>query len=149
MENFADRLANAVRRLGNPVCVGLDPRWESLPAGFSWSPVTGPYFRAGPYFEHRRPRSELTQRTFFRLASPGVLILTPSEPQLGFGFDGNEAVLTWPLNYVGYRVEAATNLAPPVIWSPLSGPYLNTNGYFELRRSLFGRPQEFFRLRGP
>ena len=34
MEHFADRLANAVRRTGNPVCVGLDPRWESLPAGF-------------------------------------------------------------------------------------------------------------------
>jgi orotidine-5'-phosphate decarboxylase len=32
MENFADRLANAVRRTGNPVCVGLDPRWEALPA---------------------------------------------------------------------------------------------------------------------
>jgi hypothetical protein len=122
---------------------------ESLPAGFSWSLVTGPYFRAGPYYEHRRPRSELTQRTFYRLAYPGVLILTPTEPQLGFGFEGNEAVLTWPLNYVGYSVETATNLAPPVIWAPLPGPYLSTNGYFELRRSLSGRPQEFFRLRGP
>ncbi|HEX5219648.1 MAG TPA: hypothetical protein VFZ59_08775, partial [Verrucomicrobiae bacterium] len=121
----------------------------SLPAGFSWAPVTGPYFRAGPYFEHRRPRSELTHRTFYRLAYPGVLILTPSEPQLGFGFEANEAVLTWPLNYVGYSVEVTTNLTPPVIWSPLPGPYPNTNGYFELRRSLFGRPQEFFRLRGP
>ncbi len=28
---FADRLADAVRRAGNPLCVGLDPRWESLP----------------------------------------------------------------------------------------------------------------------
>ncbi|MEX0712519.1 MAG: orotidine-5'-phosphate decarboxylase [Pirellulales bacterium] len=31
MENFADRLAAAVRRLASPVCVGLDPRWEQLP----------------------------------------------------------------------------------------------------------------------
>src|SRR4051794_9427706 len=29
--HFADRLAEAVRAKGNPVCVGLDPRWESLP----------------------------------------------------------------------------------------------------------------------
>src|SRR4051812_34294749 len=29
--HFADRLAEAVRARGNPVCVGLDPRWESLP----------------------------------------------------------------------------------------------------------------------
>lgn len=31
--SFADRLAEAVRRKG-PLCVGIDPRWESLPAGF-------------------------------------------------------------------------------------------------------------------
>ncbi|MEZ6116121.1 MAG: orotidine-5'-phosphate decarboxylase [Pirellulaceae bacterium] len=28
---FADRLAQAVQRVGNPVMVGLDPRWENLP----------------------------------------------------------------------------------------------------------------------
>jgi orotidine-5'-phosphate decarboxylase len=31
VDHFADRLAAAVRAKGNPVCVGLDPRWESLP----------------------------------------------------------------------------------------------------------------------
>lgn len=31
MEHFADRLSQAVRRKGTPLCVGLDPRWESLP----------------------------------------------------------------------------------------------------------------------
>jgi orotidine-5'-phosphate decarboxylase len=31
MQAFTDRLAEAVRRHG-PLCVGLDPRWESLPA---------------------------------------------------------------------------------------------------------------------
>jgi orotidine-5'-phosphate decarboxylase len=30
MPTFSDRLADAVRRKG-PLCVGLDPRWESLP----------------------------------------------------------------------------------------------------------------------
>jgi orotidine-5'-phosphate decarboxylase len=29
--SFGDRLAEAVRRCGNPVVVGLDPRWEHLP----------------------------------------------------------------------------------------------------------------------
>jgi orotidine-5'-phosphate decarboxylase len=32
MPHFADRLAAVVRARGNAVCVGLDPRWESLPA---------------------------------------------------------------------------------------------------------------------
>jgi orotidine-5'-phosphate decarboxylase len=31
MTHFADRLAAAVRARGNPLCVGLDPRWEALP----------------------------------------------------------------------------------------------------------------------
>lgn len=28
---FSDRLADAIRRKGTPLCVGFDPRWESLP----------------------------------------------------------------------------------------------------------------------
>jgi orotidine-5'-phosphate decarboxylase len=32
MSHFADRLAEAVRRKGTALCVGLDPRWGSLPA---------------------------------------------------------------------------------------------------------------------
>src|SRR5882724_7453714 len=32
--NFGDKLAESVSRRGTPVVVGLDPRWESLPAGF-------------------------------------------------------------------------------------------------------------------
>lgn len=31
MDHFADRLTAAIRQKGNAVCVGLDPRWESLP----------------------------------------------------------------------------------------------------------------------
>jgi orotidine-5'-phosphate decarboxylase len=31
MQHFSDRLAAAIRARGNPVCVGLDPRWDSLP----------------------------------------------------------------------------------------------------------------------
>ena len=32
MDHFADRLNAAVRTKGNALCVGLDPRWEALPA---------------------------------------------------------------------------------------------------------------------
>lgn len=31
MDGFGDRLAAALHRVGNPVAVGLDPRWEELP----------------------------------------------------------------------------------------------------------------------
>jgi len=49
MTHFADRLTAAVRRQGTPVLVGLDPRWESLPAGLrpptgsSWDTVAKAY----------------------------------------------------------------------------------------------------------
>jgi orotidine-5'-phosphate decarboxylase len=32
VQHFADRLTHAVLHTGNAVCVGLDPRWENLPA---------------------------------------------------------------------------------------------------------------------
>src|SRR5438046_254343 len=44
--HFADSLASAVARSGNPVVVGLDPRWESLPEGFRLGCDDGYAFRA-------------------------------------------------------------------------------------------------------
>jgi len=120
-----------------------------LPAGLSWSSVTGPYFRAGSNFEYRESRAVLAARKYFRLHYPGVLMLTPAEPEMEFHLEPNSAVLTWPLNYVGYTLEATTNLSPPILWTPLGGGYVNTNGVFEYRRALPGAPQEFYRLRGP
>jgi hypothetical protein len=122
---------------------------SELPGGLSWSEVTGPYFRAGPYFEYRESRAALAARKYFRLHYPGVLVLTPAEPEMKLHLEPNAAVLNWPLNYVGYSLEATTNLAPPILWTPLNGAYLNTNDVFEYRRALPGPPQEFYRLRGP
>ena len=69
--------------------------------------------------------------------------------EMEFHLEPNAAVLNWPLNYVGYTLEATTNLSPPSLWTPLDGAYVNTNGVFEYRRALPGPPQEFYRLRGP
>ncbi|MFW5681614.1 MAG: orotidine-5'-phosphate decarboxylase [Phycisphaeraceae bacterium] len=40
MQHFADRLNNAVDRIGSPVCVGLDPVLERLPAAVGWDSPT-------------------------------------------------------------------------------------------------------------
>ena len=120
-----------------------------LPAGLAWSSVTGPYFRAGPYFEYRESRAALAARKYFRLHYPGVLVLTPPEPAMTLHLEPNAAVLNWPINYVGYSIEATTNLAPPVLWIPLPGEAVNTNGVIEYRHVLPGPAQEFYRLRGP
>ncbi|QDT00297.1 orotidine-5'-phosphate decarboxylase [Adhaeretor mobilis] len=44
-----DQLAGAVRRCGNPVVVGLDPRWEQLPAPLTNAMLGEPQERAGAY----------------------------------------------------------------------------------------------------
>ncbi len=38
---FGDRLTAAVRRAGNPVVVGLDPRWQELPSGLKVGVTAG------------------------------------------------------------------------------------------------------------
>ena len=120
-----------------------------MAAGLSWTPVTGPYFRAGPYFEYHESRATLAAQRYFRLQYPSVLVLTPPQPQMEFHLEPNAAVLNWPLNYVGYTLQATTNLSPSILWTPRDGAYVNTNGVFEYRRVLPGPPQEFYRLRGP
>lgn len=47
MSNFADRLADAVRRKG-PLCVGLDPRWEMLPQSIRHAVRDLPPYLRGP-----------------------------------------------------------------------------------------------------
>jgi orotidine-5'-phosphate decarboxylase len=51
MNHFADRLAAAVRNKGNAVCVGLDPRWESLPASLRGRHGDGTLIAAAAAFE--------------------------------------------------------------------------------------------------
>lgn len=115
-----------------------------------WSDVSGPYYRAGPYFEFREPRASLSQQKYFRLHYPGELVLVP-DLTLSFRVEsGNQAVFNWPQNYVGYVLESATNMSPPVLWTPLGDSYVITNGVFEYRKPIPGpHPAEFFRLRGP
>ncbi len=50
-EHFADRLAAAVVRAGTPVLVGLDPRYEQLPAPLTHAlEDDSPNVRAAAYF---------------------------------------------------------------------------------------------------
>ncbi len=49
MKQFGDLLAEAIRRRGNPVVVGLDPRWEQLPAGHRQVSINNSTARAQAY----------------------------------------------------------------------------------------------------
>jgi orotidine-5'-phosphate decarboxylase len=47
--NFGDTLAAAVKRRGNPVVVGLDPRWEQLPRSVAAGQTADSAVRAAAY----------------------------------------------------------------------------------------------------
>jgi orotidine-5'-phosphate decarboxylase len=49
MPHFADQLAEAVQRTGNAVCVGLDPRWQQLPAPLRHGSNDDPKSKADAY----------------------------------------------------------------------------------------------------
>jgi orotidine-5'-phosphate decarboxylase len=53
-KHFGDRLTHAVQRAKNPVLVGLDPRYEQLPAGLRRGDAAGPSQRAAAYVEFCR-----------------------------------------------------------------------------------------------
>ena len=115
-----------------------------------WTQISGPYFLAGGYYEYHEARSSLAAKKFFRLRYPGVFFLTSPEARLSFQIESNQALLTWPADYVGYTLESTTNLHPPASWTPVTATYGITNGQFEFRQNLPGaKPHEFFRLRWP
>jgi hypothetical protein len=121
-----------------------------LAGNSTWTEIDGPYFLAGGYYEYHEAKSSLATKKFYRLRYPWIFFLTPSEAELSFELQTGEAVLTWPADYVGYTLESTTNLAPPAIWTPVTGSYGITNGQFEFRQSLPNtKPREFFRLRWP
>jgi len=122
----------------------------NLAPNSTWTQINGPYFLASPYYEYREAKTSLATKKFFRLRYPGIIFLTPTEPELSFRVQSGQAVLTWPADYVGYTLESTTNLAPAAIWTPVSASYGITNGQFEFRQNLIGaKPREFFRLRWP
>jgi len=116
----------------------------------TWTEIDGPYFLANGYYEYHEAKSALLPTKIFRLAYPGIFFLTPPVASLTFGVESNQAVITWPSDYVGYTLESTTNLHPPILWNPVAGTYGVTNGQFQFRQNLnSGKPSEFFRLRWP
>lgn len=74
MSSFADRLADACRRRGNPVVVGLDPRWQQLPPGLEPDGEANPWRRRAAGY-----------RAFCRAIIDVVCELVPAvKPQVAF-----------------------------------------------------------------
>ena len=68
-----------------------------------------------------------------------------SQPELSVVLSGGNALLSWPAFATGYRVYSTSNLAPPVVWSPLTNTISNQGAFFNVTMPINGA-HAFFRL---
>ncbi|MBI3414439.1 MAG: hypothetical protein HY043_03820 [Verrucomicrobia bacterium] len=69
----------------------------------------------------------------------------PLLPSLNTMTSGNEIIISWPTNAVGFRLQATTSLVPLVNWIDYASPSAVHGGQFTVTNSLSGDAR-FFRL---
>jgi len=69
-------------------------------------------------------------------------------PSLSIALSGTNTVLSWSTLGTGFRLQSATNVAPPVNWTNVSGTPLVISSQFYVTNPASG-PQSFFRLINP
>jgi len=84
--------------------------------------------------------------------SKTVSISVIPQPKINFAIGTNYSpprfVVSWPTSALGFTLEAATNLQPPVVWTPLTGTVQVINGTNTATIGLTNNSR-FFRLRQP
>jgi hypothetical protein len=81
----------------------------------------------------------------FGTATVGLSLAPVPSPQITLGVDG-QFQISWPSDAVGFVLEKATNLTPPVVWSPTSDSVIATNGQ-NVVTITNGDSAAFYRLR--
>jgi alpha-tubulin suppressor-like RCC1 family protein len=75
-----------------------------------------------------------------------VEIISPPQPTItGINFSGTNVILTWPTNAVGFNLQSATSLVPPVTWNGVSTGPMVVNGLETVTNPISGS-QMFYRL---
>lgn len=73
--------------------------------------------------------------------------ITRASPALSIGGDGNgNTVLTWPSSGVGFIVYTATNLTPPIAWSPATSQPVLTNNQWQITLPSDQAAARYYRL---
>jgi len=79
--------------------------------------------------------------------SPAIAVFLPL-PSLGAGLGSNGFTMTWQGWANDWQLQSTTNLAPPVVWSPVTNAAVTSNGQFIITVPL-GSEARFFRLASP
>jgi alpha-tubulin suppressor-like RCC1 family protein len=70
----------------------------------------------------------------------------PMMPFLNARPSGNELILSWSTNGVGFTLQSTTNLLPPVSWIDYSAPHAVRDAQFTVTNSVPGGGARFYRL---
>jgi hypothetical protein len=82
--------------------------------------------------------------------SASALAASTNAPVLRLqGSSANPLVISWPASATGYQLYCATNLTPPVAWSLVAAPALQSNGTYYLTMPATNAVAQFFRLMAP
>jgi len=77
-------------------------------------------------------------------SAPARLIVI-DQPKLSVVRSPGNALLSWPITPVSFTLQLATNLAPPILWTPVFPQPVVRNGQNVVTNSFF-TPQRFYRL---
>ena len=125
---------------GTVFCINTDgTRFATL---FTFSGTNGGGPEAGPI---------LSGNTLYGVTSEGgfgygVVFSLLMQPQLGINASGENVVLTWPTNFVGFSLQSSTNLASQTGWTTVSQAPVVLNDQIILTNPISGPQQLFFRL---
>lgn len=74
------------------------------------------------------------------------LAVVRERPTLGLAGGAGALVLTWPASSVGFALSTATNLIPPVVWSPVTNAPALVNNQWQISLPPEGSAGLFYRL---
>ena len=72
--------------------------------------------------------------------------VTQQPPLLSIGANGGGLTLSWPGSGVGFALYSATNLAPPIVWTPATNPPALSNGQWQITIPAGSDTARFYRL---
>jgi hypothetical protein len=75
--------------------------------------------------------------------------VTQQTPGLSLSAPGSGMILSWPASGVGFSLYSASNLAPPVLWNPLTNQPAFVNSQWQILLTPNASSNLFYRLQSP
>jgi hypothetical protein len=123
---------------------------SGAPAGATINPFSGVF--------NWTPASNQAAGTYtvvVRVRDNGIPLMTDAQmvnitvvpdAALAIAISGSDAVLSWPAEVGAFQLYAATNLSPPVMWTPVTNTPLLSNGQFFVPLPVSTDRTRFYRL---